>query len=552
MKSASTMTIGRKITLVLGGLVLLIGLLTALALWSVQSIHQAMKTSESQAHMTQLAQRLGGATAGVGSEVANIIMSRSSADSTARIVVMREEYIRIFEELRSTSQDGAGRALLSQMEAQVSAWREANGRLLAFVKAGKTSDAERVYRDEAMPRFHDFSASLADFIKLRESRLAQINEPLIRKITLGLICLGLLSLLTAVVQGFLLTRDIAKPLSFVVTSLTRISQGDLSGDAPPDIRRRGDEIGTLARAAQTMTEALRRMIQEISGGVQVLSSSSAELTASSTQMMSGSRKASDRAHSVSVAAEEMSSNIASVAAGMEQTTTNLAHVSAATEQMTSTIGQIAQNSERARRITEDATRQAVCITEQISQLGVAAREIGKVTEAITEISSQTNLLALNATIEAARAGAAGKGFAVVATEIKALAQQTAAATEDIKGRIAGVQSATARGISEIEKVSLVIGDVSATVASIAAAIEEQSTATRDIARNIAEATAGVTDSNGKVCETSLVSRKIAEDIGTVDRAAGEMTIGSDRVRMSAGELSTVAESLLGTVGRFHS
>ncbi len=72
----------------------------------------------------------------------------------------------------------------------------------------------------------------------------------------------------------------------------------------------------------------------------------------------------------------------------------------------------------------------------MKDLGRAAQEIGQVTETITSISAQTNLLALNATIEAARAGAAGKGFAVVANEIKELAQQTAAATEDIKRKIA--------------------------------------------------------------------------------------------------------------------
>src|ERR1035438_8996897 len=170
--------------------------------------------------------------------------------------------------------------------------------------------------------------------------------------------------------------------------------------------------------------------------------------------------------------------------------------------MTSTISEIAGNSEKARRITGDATQQAARITEQMNLLGQAAREIGKVTETITEISSQTNLLALNATIEAARAGAAGKGFAAVANEIKELAQQTAAATEDIKGRIAGVQSSAAGGISEIEKVSQVIHEVSDIVTSIAAAIEEQSTATKDIARNIAEASAGVQNANKRVSETS--------------------------------------------------
>src|SRR5450755_3889605 len=127
----------------------------------------------------------------------------------------------------------------------------------------------------------------------------------------------------------------------------------------------------------------------------------------------------------------------------------------------------------------------------MNQLGQAAREIGKVTETINEISSQTNLLALNATIEAARAGSAGKGFAVVANEIKLLAQQTASATEDIKVRIGGVQSSAADGIAEVERVSRIIHEVSDLVSSIAAAIEEQTTVTKDIARNIAHASNGV-------------------------------------------------------------
>ena len=363
-----------------------------------------------------------------------------------------------------------------------------------------------------------------------------------------------IGLLLAVIAGgliaFYITRSITAPLARTVAHLGEIARGDLSKDASPALQARGDEIGTLAHAQQTMIVALRKMIQEISSGIQVLSSSSTELIASSTEMMAGSRLASDKSHSVSAAAEEMSSNITSVAAGMEQTTTNLSQVATATEQMTSTIGEIAQNSEKARRITDAATRQAAKITEQINQLGVAAREIGKVTETITEISSQTNLLALNATIEAARAGSAGKGFAVVATEIKALAQQTAAATEDIKARIAGVQSATAGGVTEIEKISHVILEVSSIVASIAAAIEEQSTATQHIARNIAEAAVGVTDANTRVAETSQVSREIAKDIVSVDRSAREMASESDHVRSSAGALSTVAEALRVSVGRF--
>ena len=264
-------------------------------------------------------------------------------------------------------------------------------------------------------------------------------------------------------------RSVTRPLAEVVKLLDGIAAGDVSREVAREYVDRHDEIGNIGRATKKMTLALRKMIQEISAGVQVLSSASTEMMATSAQMTSGSHNASDKAHSVSAAAEEMSSNVISVAASMEQTTANLANVASANEEMTATIGKIAENSERARGITSAAAMQANRITEEMNELRMAAHEIGKVTETITEISSQTNLLALNATIEAARAGAAGKGFAVVATEIKVLAQQTAAATQDIKNRIQSVQTASAQGISEIGKVSRVIQEVSEIVGSIAAA-----------------------------------------------------------------------------------
>ena len=387
----------------------------------------------------------------------------------------------------------------------------ANDRIIASLRAGRYAELAEEFREAS-------AVSLSVRAKSEEASQWQMrllgesdkgSNEMMAIVWKVLISGCLIAIGAAVCGGIVLARNIATPLAATVAHLGQIAQGDLSKDEVPEFQTRGDEIGILARAMQTMVVALRKMIHEVSTGIQSLSSSSMELMANSKEMSSGSRDASDRAHSVSAAAEEMSSNITSVAASMEQATANLAHVASATEQMTSTIGEIARNSEKARNFTDAATRQAARITEQIDQLGLTAREIGKETETITEISAQTNLLVLNATIEAARAGSAGKGFAVVATEIKALAQQTAAATEDIKGRISAVQAATAGGIGEIEKVSEVIREVSAIVASIATAIDQQSTATKDIARNIAEASLGVTEANTRVAETSLVSRSIA-------------------------------------------
>jgi methyl-accepting chemotaxis protein len=549
------MKIGRKITLALGGTVLLVVCLAGLAIWSSQAIHAAMQVSERQSKMTALAERISADAGAIAQRVATMTLSgHAGKEILEQLLARRADYLATFDTFRSIQVTEEDKRRLGGAEQAATQWREADNRVIAALKANKSREATKLHGEQVVPRFNELGEVLSSYVKYREGELAEINrqtETLIGRTTLMLIGFGLISALGAIVAGVFLTRSIVKPLVLSVQQLGEVAHGDVSRDVPAEFLARGDEIGNLGRGMQEMTIALRQMIQEISSGVQVLASSSTGLMTTSSELTSGSREASDKAHSVSVAAEEMSSNVTSVAAGMEQTTTNLAHVSSATEQMTATIGEIAQNSEKARRITDEATRQAARITEQMNQLGAAAREIGKVTETITEISSQTNLLALNATIEAARAGSAGKGFAVVATEIKTLAQQTNGATGDIKGRIAGVQSATAAGITEIAKISQVIGEVSAIVASIAAAIEEQSTATKDIARNIAEASAGVADSNSRVAETSQVSRGIAKDIVSVDRSAKDMASGSDHVRASASELSNVAQSLRETVGRFH-
>jgi hemerythrin-like metal-binding protein len=218
--------------------------------------------------------------------------------------------------------------------------------------------------------------------------------------------------------------------------------------------------------------------------------------------------------------------------------------------MSATIGEIAANSEKARAISADAGTQAASVSALMQQLGQAAREIGKVTETITNISAQTNLLALNATIEAARAGAAGKGFAVVANEIKELAKQTATATEDIKGKIAGVQLSTGSAIADIEKITTVIAQVGQLVTGIATAIEEQATVTKDVAGNIAQASSGVHEANERVAQTAAVAKSMAQDLAGVNSAADEIRSGGEQVQASAAELSRLAEQLKGLVGQF--
>jgi methyl-accepting chemotaxis protein len=235
---------------------------------------------------------------------------------------------------------------------------------------------------------------------------------------------------------------------------------------------------------------------------------------------------------------------------MEEATTNLATVTDATQEMNSTIGRIVVNADKARTISEQAGQQAQRLTALMQQFGQAAQEIGQVTETITDISSQTNLLALNATIEAARAGEAGKGFAVVASEIKELAKQTAAATEDIKGRVSGVQQSAGGAMTDIEKITVVIGEVGSLVAGIAAAIEEQAIITRDVVGNISQASEGVREANEQVAQTASVSQEMAREIAGINLVVADIRKGGEQVQTNATELAAVADQLKALVGQF--
>ncbi|MBK7141940.1 MAG: methyl-accepting chemotaxis protein [bacterium] len=375
------------------------------------------------------------------------------------------------------------------------------------------------------------------------------SEVLANNLKAGNLTAAIVGLVLAMFLGWMLSRAIVKPIRRVADMLRDISEGegDLTKRIPVTSK---DEVGELATYFNKFVEKLQGVIGHIAGNAHTVASAASQLSAISAQTSQNVMSMHERTSTVAAAAEESSANTTSVATSMEQATGNLASVATATEEMTATIGEIASNSEKARAISSEAGSRAAEISSLMQQLGIAAKEIGKVTETITEISSQTNLLALNATIEAARAGAAGKGFAVVANEIKELAKQTAAATEDIKAKIDGVQGSAGSAIADIERITGVISEVSQLVAGIATAIEEQAAVTKDVATHVAEASVGVRDASERVAQTAAVSMSMAQDIAGVSSATSEIRSGGEQVQSSAAELSRLSEQLRGMVEQF--
>jgi methyl-accepting chemotaxis protein len=275
---------------------------------------------------------------------------------------------------------------------------------------------------------------------------------------------------------------------------------------------RKDAIHSLADSFETTVGAI----------IEQVSASATELEASAISLSKTAETTQERSTIVASASEEASANVSSVAS--------------ATEQMTSSVHEISRQVQQSSKIAGEAVKEAEETNSRIDELSKAAARIGDVVKLITSVAEQTNLLALNATIEAARAGEAGRGFAVVAHEVKALAAQTAKATEEISSQITGMQNATQESVVAIKRIGGTIGRISEISATIAAAVEEQGAATQEIARNVGEAAKG----------TSMVTSNIAD----VSRGASETGAASGQVLSSAQSLANESNRLKAEVEKF--
>ncbi|MDY0163925.1 methyl-accepting chemotaxis protein [Desulfobotulus sp.] len=399
------------------------------------------------------------------------------------------------------------------------------------------------------------SRKVDDIAQLMEMSLSGMNAHLdeamgdVKRTTYGSMVFSVLILIITSTFVLWTARDIIRRIRKVTESMDEIAKGE--GDLTKRLQFQGqDELAVLARAFNGFTENMQRMIREIADSAKSLRASTTELSAIAHQTAIGAEDSSVRSQSVAAAAEEMNVSAHAMAESMERASLNLSSVASAMEEMSATIAEISESTTMANARTEKAAQEAEGFAQIMRELGLAAIEIGKVTETINGISEQTNLLALNATIEAARAGEAGKGFAVVANEIKELARQTAHATSDIRDRIAGMQAASEKAETDMGGIVEAIHHVNQIVGAIAAAIEQQSSAIREVSSNVSSASVSVGDANTQSREMSGISGEIAQEIASVSAAAVQIRNASSQVLQTTGEQSRIADVIHGQVGRF--
>ncbi len=352
-----------------------------------------------------------------------------------------------------------------------------------------------------------------------------------------------------IAMALLFGRRMAAPLIKMVAAMEHLAQGDLEREVAKVHRR--DEIGKISEALSIFRDKLRETRKLAADQEQAKREAEVERRQAMLEMADGFERSigqivetvSSASSEIEIAAEGLSrtaeathSLSANVAAASEQSSASVQSAASASEEMVSSVSEISRQVQESQRVATSAVAQAEQTNARMSELSQSAGRIGEVVKMISAVAEQTNLLALNATIEAARAGEAGRGFAVVASEVKALASQTAKATEEIGSQIAQMQSATEQSVGTIKEISATIRLISEISSTVAASVQAQGAATQEIARNVQQAAQG--------------AAQVTSNIGEFNRGASDTGASAGQVHSSARALSNESNRVKSEVEQF--
>jgi methyl-accepting chemotaxis protein len=358
---------------------------------------------------------------------------------------------------------------------------------------------------------------------------------------------GLLVLLAAILWWTM--RLLLAPLGGLTNALRAIGEGRLETDVPCLNRR--DELGAIGRAVAALrdgaiaakqtaaeAEAARAAAQAERASLRIATADQLEesVGAIAGRLGGAAAELQRAADAVGESGARTTARAEDSVGRVARATGNVQAVAAAAEELAASVAEITRQVGESARTAQEAATAARESDTTVVGLNEAAMRIGDVVKLISDIAGQTNLLALNATIEAARAGEAGKGFAVVAQEVKALATQTAKATEEIGAQIGAMRGATEQAVGAVRGIAGAVARMEEVTSAIAAAVEQQGAATREIARNAAEAASG--------------TEEAAADIGRLTQEISGSAGGLATLRHSGAAVGAEGEALRAEVAGF--
>lgn len=427
-----------------------------------------------------------------------------------------------------------------------------------------TSSAKDYYYKMGFNKQDEFQTLLRELgnynIEEAKSQVVSDNE-MINRAQWILIFIPLLTTFIAVLIGFVITRTIIGPLKRILESVEKVAGGNLQAELNIHTQ---DEVGLLARAFNTMTMNLRKLVLQISNSEKHLSAASQEIAATLEQNAQ--------------VANQISSAICEVANGSEQqvkalteTTTTMEEFSASIEEVSASGNVVASQTAKAAEITQAGNKTIIQAVDQMSYIGnttelvqnaikklvVGFESISEFIDIITNISSQTNLLALNAAIEAARAGEQGRGFAIVADEVRKLAELSRNSADNIvnivrenKDNVRDASLAMEKAVRSVADGVEIVNSAGIAFGNIASLIDEVSLQVNQIAAVVEQMAGGSQDIAASVLSIDKVSKETSNQTMNISSAVEEQSAAMDQISMNSRSLAEMAADLQYAVEKF--
>lgn len=433
------------------------------------------------------------------------------------------------------------------------------------IKEGKKEEAMMLYNSKLRADLKEVSVVINKYVEIQEDYkygLEKTIEMYQRNLLILIIVVSTLAIVVTIIFAFNLFRKVVKPINNTVGMLKDISAGE--GDLTQRLKILGnDEIADLAKEFNIFIENIQDIVKQVDLNADRVAASATGLT-----------KISDDTVKIS---DEITVSIQEIASGSEAQLQGTEEVMNAMEEMTKGIQHTAEKtaivSDESNKTASDADKGNLTIQSAITQmdsinisvkdsaalvklLGERSKEIGKISEVITDISEQTNLLALNAAIEAARAGEYGRGFAVVADEVRVLAEQTKSSAEQISSLILNIQEDTAKSINSMDNVTSevesglemvheagasfkqILGgskQIAAQIQEISAITEQMSASSEEISASLGEITKILSLSSTNTQSAATSSQQQLTAIMEVSNSANQLNEGARNLKSLVGK-----------------